>query len=112
PRMEILYAAESLVPATGGAERFAVEWLGELAGRHRIRAVWLRGGTDAPEPGEAGERRAPGWEPLPVAPPAPATGYWRGKRERREALAAAVRARLSERPPDVVVTALHAAPAT
>lgn len=51
-------------------------------------------------------------EPIPVAPPPAAGGYWRGKRERGEALGAAVASALSERPADVVVTALHAAPAT
>ena len=102
-RLEILFAAESLVPPVGGAERFALEWLGALAGRHAVRAVWV-GEDAASEPG--------GVEPLPVAAPAGGdSGYWAVKRRRREAIGRGVDAALSARPADVVVTALHAAPA-
>ena len=42
--LEVLFVAESLVPARGGAERFALELLSALARRgHRVRARWLQG---------------------------------------------------------------------
>lgn len=52
----ILFAAERLLPARGGAERFALELLGALAARgHDVRAVWLAGG--GAEAAEATPRR-------------------------------------------------------
>jgi glycosyltransferase involved in cell wall biosynthesis len=103
-RLEILFAAEFLLPPVGGAERFALEWLGALARRHGVRAVWLD------EPG--GAWSAPdGVEARPVPAPGSDGAYWRVKRERREAVGAGVHDALDERPADVVVGALHAAPA-
>jgi glycosyltransferase involved in cell wall biosynthesis len=105
--LEVLHATESLLPAVGGAERLALEWLAALAPGHRVRAVWLEApaaGPDAPASLPAGVEGAAA--PAPVA-----AGYWEGKRRRREAIAGAVAAALEERPADVVVTALHAAPA-
>ncbi|MDX6511322.1 MAG: hypothetical protein QOE36_826, partial [Gaiellaceae bacterium] len=86
-RLEILVAAEALVPPTGGAERFLLEALTVLEARHSVRTLCL--------------------EPAPVPP----GRYWREKRARRERLGALVEAELARRPADVVVTQLHAAPA-
>ena len=84
--MAILYAAETLVPPRGGAERFALELLEALAERHEVTAVFL---DDEPPP--------PG-------------GYWAHKRERRDAVGGAVRAELARGGADVVATTLHAGP--
>jgi glycosyltransferase involved in cell wall biosynthesis len=108
--LEILYAAEHLLPAAGGAERFALEWMGALAGRHAIRALWLDGGAET-NPAIDPDRLPTGVEAIPVSTPAPRGGYWRRKRERGQALGAASGAALDERGANVVVTALHAAPA-
>jgi glycosyltransferase involved in cell wall biosynthesis len=105
--LDILFAAESLLPARGGAERFALELLGELARRgHRVRALWLSGGAGSDAairelpPGVSGH-----------AVPAPARdgeAYWRSIRARCEALTLAA----SDAPrADVVLTQLHGAPA-
>jgi hypothetical protein len=54
--LDIMFAAEALLPARGGAERFALELLGELSGRgHRVRALWLR----ADDPAAAAIRELP-----------------------------------------------------
>lgn len=105
--LDVLFAAESLVPARGGAERFALELLSALARRgHRVRARWLQGGADS---GAAIHVLPDGveGEALPAVSREPAT-YWRDTRARcavlAEAVAAAPRA-------DVVVTQLHGAPA-
>src|SRR5438093_1520678 len=37
--LDILFAAESLAPPAGGAERFWVEIMDRLARRHRVRAL-------------------------------------------------------------------------
>ncbi len=109
-RLDILYAVEHLLPATGGAERHALDWLGALARRHTIRATWLEGGSDAPAPGEAPGKLPAGVEGVAVAAPDADGGYWARKRARRERLGTAVARELARRPADVVVTALHAAP--
>ena len=102
--LEIVFAAENLLPPIGGAELAALEWLGFLAGRHSVRAVWV--GDGGPFPAERD-----GVELLPVTAPAAQGGYWKLKRLRREAVGRRLDAVLGERPADVVVTALHAAPA-
>lgn len=84
--MDVLFAAEGLVPAVGGAERFMVEVLGGLRDRHSVRAVYL-------EPAARPDR------------------YWEWRRLRREEVGRRVARALAERRPDVVVTQLHAAPA-
>jgi len=105
--LDILFAAESLLPARGGAERFALELLEELAGRgHRVRALWLSGGGDAAAavhalPGGVDGRELP-------APPRDPANYWAAIDARRDVLTAAVRA---ETAPDVAITQLHGAPA-
>ena len=84
--MDILFAAEGLVPAIGGAERFMLEALEALRARHSVRAVYL-------EPSQRPER------------------YWEWRRLRREEVGRRVERALAERRPDVVVTQLHATPA-
>jgi glycosyltransferase involved in cell wall biosynthesis len=105
--LDILFAAESLLPARGGGERFALELLEELARRgHRVRALWLSGGGDA----AAAVQRLPAGvagRELP-APPRDPANYWAAIDARREALTAAVRAMAA---PDVAITQLHGAPA-
>lgn len=84
--MDVLFAAEILLPAHGGAERFIVEALEALRPRHSVRAVYL--------------------EPVPHP-----ERYWEAKRLRREEVGRRVERALEERRADVVVTQLHAAPA-
>lgn len=100
--LDVVFAAEYLVPPVGGAELFALELLQALGERgHRVRAAYL---------GDPGSPAAD-VEATILPEPDPAPGYWRTKRLRREAVGEAVRAALAERPADVVVTQLHAAPA-
>jgi len=104
PKLDILFAAENLLPPIGGAEQVSLEWLGALAGRHAVRAVWVADGGSIPAAPD-------GVELLPVMAPATDGAYWTAKRLRRDAVGRGVEAALGERPADVVVTALHAAPA-
>jgi hypothetical protein len=108
--LDILFAAEVLLPAVGGAERLWLEVLGGLAERHAVRAVWLTReapGDDAlhtlPHGVEAAPADAP--EPRPDA-------YWAAKRACGDAVGRAVAGELATRPADVVITTLHSAPAT
>jgi hypothetical protein len=107
--VDVLFAAEYLIPARGGAERFGLELLAALAGRgHRVRALWIDGGADSDA---AVHALPPGVEggALPAVPArADRSDYWRAHRESCAALAAAIAA---APPADVVVTQLHAAPA-
>lgn len=105
--LDVLFAAERLLPAAGGAEQAALEQLGALADRgHRVRAVWVAAGSEGEDAGQL----PTGIEGLRVAaPPAPA-GYWAGKRARREVLRDAVAGALSERRADVLCTQLHGGP--
>lgn len=107
--MEVLFAAQRLVPGRGGAERFALELLGALSERgHRVRAIWIAGGSDS---GAAVRELPPGVEgtELPaIAARADRSDYWRAHREGCGVLESAVRAAPKA---DVVVTQLHAAPA-
>jgi hypothetical protein len=105
--LDVLFVAESLVPARGGAERFALELLSELARRgHRARARWLQGGVDSGAAVHALPDGVEG-EALPAVS-REGVAYWRSTRARcavlGEAVASAPRA-------DVVVTQLHGAPA-
>ena len=107
--MDVLFAAEHLVPPVGGAETWALELLEDLAPRHRVRAAWLDGGQPA---GWRADRLPDGIEggarPCPVVAD---EGYWRTKSRRRRALGAAIAEELSRDRPDVVVAQLHGAPA-
>ena len=105
--LEVLFVAESLVPARGGAERFALELLSALARRgHRVRARWLQGGADSRAAIHALPEGVEG-DAVPAVARERAA-YWRTTRARcavlSDAVAAAPRA-------DVVVTQLHGAPA-
>jgi hypothetical protein len=84
--VEVLFAAEGLVPAVGGAERFVVEALAAIRERHSVRTIYL-----APE--QRPER------------------YWEWRRLRREEVGRRTEQALHERRADVVVTQLHSAPA-
>lgn len=100
----VFFAAEHLLPAGGGAERFALELLAVLAERrNEVRAVWLADAPDSP----AAVRDLPAGVTGRVARAPMRGGYWANKAARREALREAVAA---EPPADVVVTQLHAAP--
>jgi hypothetical protein len=105
--VDVLFVAESLLPARGGAERFALELLGELAERgHRVRALWLSGGRDAHSAVRELPRGVEGREL--AAPPRDPAAYWVSIHARCELLAAAAR---EAAPADVVVTQLHGTPA-
>jgi glycosyltransferase involved in cell wall biosynthesis len=123
----VLFAADLLLPARGGAERFALELLGALAERgNDVRALWLAEGVgevEAPAAarGSAGRDRAgsEGGAAIARLPAgvsgrgcrAPmAGGYWADKAARRDAVAQAVAEEVAREPPDVVVTQQHAAP--
>ena len=106
-RLDIVFAAEHLVPPVGGAELWALEALEALAERHTVRAVWIDGGDPAR------------WRPTSLPPHVEGTtlgvgcqalGYWRTKELRRRALGEAVHDLASRRRPDVLLTQLHAAP--
>lgn len=98
-RLNVLFAAEALLPPIGGAERLVLELLERLAERNVVRAAWLNIGE------------VPEWlEAVPATSPT-ANGYWQTKARRREALGRALERALARRRADVVVTQLHAAPA-
>ena len=107
-RLDIVFAAEYLLPPVGGAELWVLELLEWLAARHRCRAVWLDGGEPASWRPEA---LPPGVEGSRAAAPAPTGGYWADKAARRESLGAAVASELARRRADVLITQLHGAPA-
>ena len=106
-RLDLLFAAESLVPPVGGAEMWALELLEALTPRHDVRAAWLDGGEPAAWRVDALPR---GVEGSASGAPPPAEGYWRTKARRREALGAAVAGEIERRRPDIVVAQLHGAP--
>lgn len=104
PGLDLLVAAELLVPAAGGAERFLLEALAALPDGWRVRAVWVEA------PAGPGVSLPASVEGLPVAAP-PATGaYWLDRRLRRESVARGVERAIAARRPDVLLTQLHAAP--
>ncbi|MGH2950484.1 MAG: glycosyltransferase [Solirubrobacterales bacterium] len=105
----VLFAAETLVSANGGADRFALESLADLAEReHEVRALYLSapgggdGGGPVHEPPVALAREA-GVELRGV--PTPATdSVWPSRLARTEAVGAAVTSEIARRQPDVVLT--------
>jgi glycosyltransferase involved in cell wall biosynthesis len=105
--VEIVFAAERLLPARGGAELFALELLSALSVRHRVRAIFVSAEATA-----VAEACPSALSITSVADPARRSmPYWLTRRTRADALAAHVRKELDRRPADVVVTQLHAAPA-
>ena len=104
--LDVLFAAESLVPPLGGAERAALDALEHLARRgDRVRALTL----PARHPGEG--TRHPRIDVHTVAaPPGSQAWRWPDRRRRAEALGAAVGEELATRRADVVITQLTAAP--
>ncbi|MDQ3936754.1 MAG: hypothetical protein M3340_19215, partial [Actinomycetota bacterium] len=51
--LEIVFAAETLIPPAGGAERFWLELAAGLAKRHRVRAFAFATPAAAPPPAAA-----------------------------------------------------------
>jgi glycosyltransferase involved in cell wall biosynthesis len=107
-RLDILFAAEHLVPTVGGAELQALELLAELAKRHRVRAAWIAGSMGG---GWRHDELPPGVEGTPAPAPPGEVPYWENKARRRRVLADVVALQISAARPDVVVTQLHGAPA-
>lgn len=92
-RLDILLAAEALVPRLGGSERFALELLRALSARHRVRALVI----GEPEWVAAWERAGRGIDVIRVEPPlGDGDGRWRRRllrgRRMREAVAEHLRA--------------------
>jgi glycosyltransferase involved in cell wall biosynthesis len=106
-RLDLLFAADRLLPASGGAERFALELLEFLGEWHDTRALWLGGSRDPP-----GGRTSlpPGVTGIELAPRAGGDPYWRDKRRRREAVRGAVGRELARRSAELVVSQLHGGP--
>jgi len=100
--LEIVFAAESLAPPTGGAERFWLELAAGLAPRHRVRAFGF--GSAARDAVPAGVE----WTPLETPAEGPS---WTARAARREALRRALVRALELRPANVVAGQLHAGPA-
>ena len=107
-RLSVVFASERLLPAVGGAERFALEWLAAIATRHEVRACYLR---SAASDAAAISEPPPGITLLPAEPPTACSGYWTSRRLRRETIGLAVTGALARQRADVVVTQLHAGPA-
>lgn len=107
-RLDILFAAEHLIPTVGGAEVMALELLGELAQRHRVRAVWIAGAEGG---GWRHDELPAGVQGAPAPAPPRGSGYWEHKARRRRVLAGAVAGQVAAARLDVVLTQLHGAPA-
>ncbi|MDX6657061.1 MAG: glycogen synthase [Solirubrobacteraceae bacterium] len=107
--MDVLFAAHRLIPAQGGAERFALELLAALSERgHRVRAIWIARGSDSGAAVRALPPGVEGTELAAVSTRADRSDYWRAHRDACGALESAVRAAPKA---DVVVTQLHGVPA-
>lgn len=107
--LRIVYAADLVLPALGGAERFPHELLGILAARGDDVAMV---GCDAPQV-RTGTREAPpgvAWHPVVRAAEPAGTGRWAARRARCDAVAARVAQLLRDRGADIVVTQMFAAP--
>jgi glycosyltransferase involved in cell wall biosynthesis len=107
-RLEILFVAERLLPATGGGERYALELLDSLSERHGVRALWL---PSEKQTGAAVRELPPGVDGSTCRLPLRSIRK-RARRDRRlRAILGAVSNALRERPADVLVTQAGAAPA-
>jgi glycosyltransferase involved in cell wall biosynthesis len=103
-KLDVVLAAEALIPNLGGAERFAIELLEALRARHRVRALVL----GAPEWVAAWRRHSPALEVRDVTPP-PVNGSaaWARRRLHGERMRSAVAAELARDPADVVIGQLY-----
>jgi glycosyltransferase involved in cell wall biosynthesis len=111
--LEIVFAAETLVPPVGGAERFWLELAAALAERHNVRAVAFDArvaGPHAPQPEPGPDGPPAGVEWTQVEAPARGGG-WAARSLRRVALHDALVEELTERPADIVAGQLHPGPA-
>jgi glycosyltransferase involved in cell wall biosynthesis len=97
--LEIVFVAGRLLPAFGGGERYALELLGSLAARHRVRAVWLQ---DERAHGAAITMLPAGVEGTQL-PRVLDTNSTRRRRRRQAVLRDAVQAAFTTRPFDVVI---------
>jgi glycosyltransferase involved in cell wall biosynthesis len=101
--MDLLFASEYLLPASGGAERFVLEAAAGLAARgHRVRVLSLGGADDG---------AAPDIEVLVRPDPAPTAPRWQRRRGWRQAMELELAAELERRPAQVVLGQLHTGPA-
>jgi glycosyltransferase involved in cell wall biosynthesis len=104
-KLDVVLAAEAMLPRLGGSERFALELLGALSDRHRVRALVLG------DPGRLDRwaSLARGFEVLGVEPPADrGEGAWRHLRMRIGRLHDAAAELLGTDPADVVIGQLYA----
>jgi glycosyltransferase involved in cell wall biosynthesis len=106
-RLEILFVAERLLPATGGGERYVLELLAALSRRHGVHALWFP--SEKPT-GAAVQELPPGVDGSTCRQPLRLIGK-RTRRDRRlRTIFGAVANALDARPADVVVTQAGAAP--
>jgi glycosyltransferase involved in cell wall biosynthesis len=107
--LDVVIAAERMVPPLGGAERVALEAAQALADAgHRVRTI----GLERPE--ATGSWAVPpefGWRTLAQPDHGHSFWDWRARVARAESVAAGLSAALDERPADVVVTYDTAVPA-
>jgi glycosyltransferase involved in cell wall biosynthesis len=104
-RLDVLLAAEAVLPCPGGAERFAMELLAALAERHRVRAL-IVGEPDLVAPMAA---HAPSVEVIDASPRAnEAVGAWGRRRQSSEQMRELVRELAARDPADIVLGQLNA----
>jgi glycosyltransferase involved in cell wall biosynthesis len=99
-RLDIVLAAEALVPRLGGSERFALELLRALSARHRVRALVI----GEPEWVAAWERFGSRIDVIQVVPPLEdGDGRWRRRLRRGRRMREAVTEHLRANGGDVVI---------
>jgi glycosyltransferase involved in cell wall biosynthesis len=107
--LDVIIAAERIVPPLGGAERAALEAARAIADAgHRVRLIGLER-PEAPDTWTASPEL--GWQGLPQPDHGHPFWAWRARTARAEAVAEGLRAALNERAADVVVTYDTAVPA-
>jgi glycosyltransferase involved in cell wall biosynthesis len=100
PRLDVLLAAEAMVPRPGGSERFAVDLLEALSLRHRVRALVM----GDPDWVAAWSRLGPGIDVIGVdPPPEDGTGRWRNRLHRAWRMRDAVADHLRDDGANVVI---------
>jgi glycosyltransferase involved in cell wall biosynthesis len=107
--LDVIIAAERLLPPLGGAERAALEFAQAIADAgHRVRCI----GLERPEAaGTWSVSPELSWQGLPQPDHGHPFWAWRARAARAEAVAEGLRAALNERAADVVVTYDTAVPA-